>query len=141
VVGDKDKYMHKIHLNFPRSKYSWKIPSSKVRLACLSYGLLHLRTFQEFLKKYSESKYEYSDSTVNFGRHKVLECAREILEKSQDTTLDKDTFIRISDDLELMLAEVGAPDKWVWLVRLGVWCGWIAESAFCYAVFVCFFVC
>ena len=67
------------------------------------------------MKKYSDSKYEFSDSTVNFGRHKVLECAREIFEKSQDTSLDKNTFIRISDDLELMLAEVRetCEDLWV----------------------------
>ena len=43
---------------------------------------------------------------INFGRHKILECAREILEKSQNVTLDKDSFIRISDDLEVMLSEV-----------------------------------
>ncbi len=66
-----------------------------------------LFVLQEFLTKYADSKYEFSDSTINFGRHKVLECAREIFEKSRDTSLDKDTFIRISDDLEIMLAEVG----------------------------------
>ena len=49
---------------------------------------------------------EFSDPMINFGRHKVLECAKEILEKSQNVTLDKDSFIRISDDLEVMLAEV-----------------------------------
>ena len=43
---------------------------------------------------------------INFGRHKILECAREIMEKSQNGLLDKDSFIRISDDLELMLAEM-----------------------------------
>lgn len=48
---------------------------------------------------------------INFGRHKVLECAKEILEKSQDMTLDKDSFIRISDDLEVMLAEVGLSES------------------------------
>jgi hypothetical protein len=63
---------------------------------------------QDFLSKYSETKFEFSDSMINFGRHKILECAREILEKSQDVTLDKDSFIRISDDLELMLSEVSS---------------------------------
>lgn len=43
---------------------------------------------------------------INFGRHKILECAREIMEKSQQVTLDKESFICISDDLEVMLAEV-----------------------------------
>lgn len=61
---------------------------------------------QEFLNKYSETKFEFSDSMINFGRHKILECAKEILEKSQNVTLDKDSFIRISDDLEVMLTEV-----------------------------------
>ena len=56
--------------------------------------------------KYSETKFEFSDSMINFGRHKILECAKEILEKSQNVTLDKDSFIRISDDLEVMLSEV-----------------------------------
>jgi len=58
------------------------------------------------LNDYGESTFEFSDSTINFGRKKILECAREILEKSQNVTLDKESFIRISDDLEMMLAEV-----------------------------------
>lgn len=67
----------------------------------------HAHDVQEFLNKYSDSKHEFSDSAINFGRHKILECAREIFEKSQDMTLDKDSFIRISDDLEVMLIKVG----------------------------------
>ena len=61
---------------------------------------------QDFLNKYSDPKYEFSESAINFGRHQILECAREIFEKSQDTTLDKESFIRISDDLEVMLGKV-----------------------------------
>ena len=35
-----------------------------------------------------------------------MECAREIMEKSQGGTLSKESFIQISDDLELLLIEV-----------------------------------
>ena len=61
---------------------------------------------QEFLNKYSESKFEFADSTINFGRHRIVECAREILEKSQNGALTKDYFIQISDDLEMLLLDV-----------------------------------
>ena len=61
---------------------------------------------QEFLNKYSESKFEFADSTINFGRHRIIECAREILEKSQNGALTKDYFIQISDDLEMLLLDV-----------------------------------
>ena len=65
--------------------------------------LVHI---QEFLNKYSESKFEFADSTINFGRHRIVECAREILEKSQNGALTKDYFIQISDDLEVLLLDV-----------------------------------
>ena len=82
------------------------------------FSLTHM---QDFLHKYSDSKYEFSDSAINFGRHKILECAREIYEKSSDTTLDKDSFIRISDDLEGMLVEVsGRGFLWLGLIGKGV---------------------
>lgn len=58
---------------------------------------------------------------INFGRHKILECAKEILEKSQNMTLDKDSFIRISDDLEVMLSEVSilvSLDEWIYIIVL-----------------------
>ena len=61
---------------------------------------------QEFLTKYSESKYELADSTLNFGRHKILECAREILEKSQKVVVTKDSIIQMSEDLENVLCDV-----------------------------------
>ena len=61
---------------------------------------------QDFLTKYSVSQFELSDSTMNFGRHRVLECAREILEKSQNGALTKDSFIQISEDLEGLLLDV-----------------------------------
>ena len=61
---------------------------------------------QDFLTKYSVSKFEFADSTINFGRHRILECAREILEKSQNGALNKDSFIQISDDLEGLLLDV-----------------------------------
>ena len=61
---------------------------------------------QDFLTKYSESKFEFADSTINFGRHRILECAREILEKSQNGALTKDSFIQISEDLEGLLLDV-----------------------------------
>lgn len=61
---------------------------------------------QDFLTKYSESKYELADSTLNFGRHKILECAREILEKSQKAVVTKDSIIQMSDDLENVLCDV-----------------------------------
>ena len=43
---------------------------------------------------------------MNFGRHQILECARELLEKSQQGALGKDSFIQISDNLEQTLADV-----------------------------------
>ncbi|XP_064387144.1 microtubule-associated serine/threonine-protein kinase 2-like isoform X2 [Halichondria panicea] len=61
---------------------------------------------QDFLTKYSESKYELADSTLNFGRHKILECAREICEKSRDGIITKDSIIQMSDDLQLVLRDV-----------------------------------
>ena len=66
---------------------------------------------QEFLNKYSESKFEFADSTINFGRHRIVECAREILEKSQNGALTKDYFIQISDDLEMLLLDVRCLDR------------------------------
>ena len=68
--------------------------------------ILILIMHQEFLNKYSESKFEFADSTINFGRHRIVECAREILERSQSGTLTKDYFIQISDDLEMLLLDV-----------------------------------
>lgn len=58
------------------------------------------------MNKYSESQFEFADSTINFGRHRIVECAREILEKSQNGALTKDYFIQISDDLEMLLLDV-----------------------------------
>lgn len=67
---------------------------------------------QDFLTKYSESKYELADSTLNFGRHKILECAREIGEKSREGIISKDSIIQMSEDLEHVLKEVSV-DVWV----------------------------
>ena len=61
---------------------------------------------QDFLTKYSESKYELADSNLNFGRHKILECAREICEKSQNGIITKDSIIQMSADLESILLDV-----------------------------------
>lgn len=61
---------------------------------------------QEFLTRYSESNLQFSDSNINFGRHQILECARDALEKSKENTLSKDQIIAMCDNLEGTLVEV-----------------------------------
>lgn len=65
-----------------------------------------LWNIQEFLTKYSESNLQFSDSNINFGRHQILECARDALEKSKENTLSKDQIIAMCDNLEGTLVEV-----------------------------------
>ncbi len=77
----------------------------------LSPSSLSISHVQDFLTKYSESKYELADSTLNFGRHKILECAREICEKSRDGIITKDSIIQMSDDLQLVLRDVSIPAR------------------------------
>ena len=61
---------------------------------------------QEFLTKYSESNLQFSDSNINFGRHQILECARDALEKSRENALSKDQVISLCSNLEGTLVEV-----------------------------------
>ena len=61
---------------------------------------------QEFLTKYSESNLQFSDSNINFGRHQILECARDTLDRSRDNALSKDQVIAMCNNLEGTLVEV-----------------------------------
>ena len=80
---------------------------------------------QEFLTKYSESNLQFSDSNINFGRHQILECARDALEKSRENALSKDQVISMCSNLEGTLVEVRHNSSGVYMyvcVCVCVWC-------------------
>ena len=43
---------------------------------------------------------------ASYGKHKILECAYDILDQSQNGSLDTASFVHMSDCLELILIEV-----------------------------------
>ena len=63
------------------------------------------------LEEFSKSNRHSADSNVNFGRHQILDFARDLLEKSKMDNLSKDQLFSFSGNIRTTVSEVKSKQK------------------------------